>query len=355
MGAMARRPSRPRQLVDPDTAAAAGANPAPTPDPRPVAYVEARKRFFGYLTVECGLSPATMSAYGSDLDRLFDLLIERGLESPDMATEADLIAHAQSLRGVYALNEASACRHLATMRHFYKWLTITGRLVSDPAAHVERPKPRRRLPTVLSARQVGTLIAHAGPDAKATPEPGEGEPPVLRLRDRALVELMYASGLRASEAAGVQLRDLTIDRDSGRCAVRVTGKGNKSRVVPVGKPAWDALQDYINGGRATLVKGDGHDKGRVFLSIRGKPITREVVYTILKRSARLSGVPSVHPHKLRHSFATHLLAGGADLRSVQELLGHADIGTTEIYTHVDRSKLLHIVRKFHPREKNPAR
>lgn len=355
MDAMVRRLPRPRQLVDPDTAVCVGG--APEPVGRPASYVESRKRFFGYLSVECGLSPATLSAYGRDLDRLFDLLIDRGLASPDIATEADLIAHAQALRGVHKLNEASACRHLATMRHFYKWLTITGRLISDPAAHVERPKPRRRLPTVLSARQVGALITHAGPGPKhETGHEADGaESPALRLRDRALVELMYASGLRASEAAGVQLRDLTIDRDSGRCAVRVTGKGNKTRVVPVGKPAWDALQDYVNGGRSMLVRGDGNDKGRVFLSVRGKPITREVVYTILKRSAKLAGVPGVHPHKLRHSFATHLLAGGADLRSVQELLGHADIATTEIYTHVDRSKLLQVVRKFHPRERHPAR
>jgi len=348
---MARRVLHPHRLLDPDAAAAA---PAET-ERHPAAYVEIRKRFFGYLSVECGLSPATLSAYGRDLDRMFDMLIERGRGSPDLADEADLIAYAQSLRGMHRLNEASACRHLATMRHFYKWLTITGRLISDPAAHVERPKPRRRLPTVLSAKQVDSLIASAGPKIDDAEAGVDGDSPVLRLRDRAMVELLYASGLRASEAAGVQLRDLSIDRDSGRCTVRVTGKGNKTRVVPVGKPAWDALQDYIHGGRSKLLKGDGNDKGRVFLSVRGKPITREVVYSILRRSAQQAGVPGVHPHKLRHSFATHLLAGGADLRSVQEMLGHADIGTTEIYTHVDRSRLLQVVRAFHPRERNRAR
>lgn len=352
---MARKPYK---LIDPD---AREVKESPTGERHPAAYTDFARRFFGYLRVECGLSPATLSAYTRDLTRMFDHLVERKVASPDVADEGDLISYAQSLRGVHGLNEASACRHLATMRHFYKWLTVTGRLMSDPAVHVERPKPRRRLPTVLSPGQLGRLIEQAGPtpgeasgEAESDTEPAS---PALRLRDRALLELMYSSGLRASEAAGVQLRDLTFDRDHERAAIRVTGKGNKTRVVPVGKPAWDALQDYINGveGRRSLTKGDGNDLGRVFLTRSGKPISRFEVYAILKRASRRAGVPGVHPHKLRHSFATHLLAGGADLRSVQELLGHADIGTTEIYTHVDRSRLRQVVQKCHPRERRPAR
>jgi integrase/recombinase XerD len=182
--------------------------------------------------------------------------------------------------------------------------------------------------------------------ARMPPEPSTAEdrPPVY-LRDLALLELLYASGLRASEIAGVGLADL----HQGLGVVRVTGKGSKDRLVPVGGPARRAVADYLDRCRPLLARPGGADRGRLFLSIRGRPLERVAVWQIVRRAARRAGLPPTHPHVLRHSFATHLLSGGADLRVVQELLGHADIATTQIYTHVDSTRLKSIHSRFHPR------
>jgi integrase/recombinase XerD len=228
------------------------------------------------------------------------------------------------------------------VRVFCRWLHARGLVAEDPSQILERPTRWKKLPGVLSPKQLKALIESPRPEAARKDGP---EQPPLWLRDRAMLELMYASGLRASEVGALGLTDL----HDTLGVVRVTGKGNKQRLVPVGKPAQNAIRAYMSECRVVLVRPDGRDKGRLLLSRSGRPLERVAVWQIVKRHAATAGLRDVHPHMLRHSFATHLLAGGADLRVVQELLGHADISTTQIYTHVDRSRLRDVHRKHHPR------
>lgn len=317
--------------------------------PLPKAYAGCLDRFMAYLRVECGLAANTLSAYRRDaLDLLHDLA-EAGLASPEDATPEHLAAHARSLKADRAMEASSVIRHLATIRVLYRWLVVIGRLASNPADFLETPHRWRRLPGVLSARDAAALVSAPRPPARPTSAakttPGRPPPPPLWMRDRALLELLYASGLRASEAVTLGLAEFRPEIGT----VRVTGKGSKQRLVPVHARAMAAIGDYLHDCRPLLLKGDAKDKGRVFLSARGRPLTRASVWSIVSRWAKAAGLRHTHPHTLRHSFATHLLVGGADLRVVQELLGHADIGTTEIYTHVDRTRLKDVHRSFHPR------
>jgi integrase/recombinase XerD len=292
--------------------------------------------FLAYLRVECGLSANTLAAYGRDLRDLTADLVSGGVTSPGDITPRRLVEHLTRLRTEHGLASASIIRHMATIKVFSRWLVARGHAESDPSEILERPTKWRRLPNVLSPRQLKALIEAASP--------ADDEQP-LWLRDRAMLELMYASGLRASEVAAVGVNDF----HETLGVVRVTGKGNRQRLVPVGKPAREAIQRYLRGCRATLVRPDGRDKGRLLLSRNGRPLERVAVWQIVRRNAATAGLKGVHPHMLRHSFATHLLAGGADLRVVQELLGHADISTTQVYTHVDRSRLKDVHRRHHPR------
>ncbi|MCA9290540.1 MAG: tyrosine-type recombinase/integrase, partial [Phycisphaerales bacterium] len=199
----------------------------------------------------------------------------------------------------------------------------------------ETPTRWKRLPGVLTPKQMRDLLEAPNPDAGR-----------LWLRDRTMLELMYAAGLRASEVGVLALRD----HNDTLNVLRVTGKGRKQRLVPIGRPAQAWTRRYLEELRPHLARfDDGRDDQRLLLSHTGRPLERVAVWQIVRRNARLAGIRDVHPHRLRHSFATHLLAGGADLRVVQELLGHADIATTQIYTHVDRSRLREVVRKHHPR------
>ena len=293
------------------------------------------REFLTYLRVEAGLAPATLDAYGRDLRDLFNWLEDAGVDEPAQVTPKHLVDHVQSLHRDQRLQPTSIARHLATMRVFFRFLVSQGRVKEDATRVLEPPMKWRRLPGVLTPNQMKTLLA--GP----SPEHGR-----LWLRDKAMIELMYAAGLRASEVGHLRVADY--NQTLG--VVLVFGKGNKERLVPVGKPAREAVERYLAELRPHLARfGDGRDQGRLLLSHTGRPVERVAVWQIVRRNAQKVGLKDVHPHMLRHSFATHLLAGGADLRVVQELLGHSDIATTQIYTHVDRSRLREVVRKHHPR------
>jgi integrase/recombinase XerD len=308
-------------------------------------------RFVGYLTVEAGLSRNTISNYRRDVTQCFTDLAAAGLDHPEKATSRHLADHIQSLRAEKKMEATSVARHIAAVRQYFKWLLARQVILDNPMDLIERPKRWKKVPVVLTPGQLRKIITQAGTRDTPTPKSAAANEPAivkaLRLRDRALLELLYASGLRVSEAVTLEMKNVHLEyanrADLG--AVRVLGKGNKQRVVPMHAAARDALRDYLHDARPSLLRGDAADKGLVFLSKRGKPLDRIAIWTLVRRHAARAGVPAVHPHKLRHSFATHLLAGGADLRVVQELLGHADIGTTEIYTHVDRSRLRDVIVK----------
>lgn len=300
---------------------------------------QALEHFTAYLRFECGMSANTLDAYGRDVRELLVHLHGLGVGSPREINHRHLAEHIGQLsrRG---LAPASVARHLATVKVFCRWLTARKAIETNPADFLDQPTRWKKIPGVLSPRQVKALLG--------APEPATGGAAgglSLWCRDRAILELMYASGLRASEVGALGLDEIVETLG----VVRITGKGEKQRLVPMGMPAQDALGEYLRTCRPRLVRPDGRDKGRVFLTHTGRPIERVRVWQLVKKYAAIAGLHDVHPHVLRHSFATHLLSGGADLRVVQELLGHADIATTQIYTHVDKDRLRSVHKKFHPR------
>lgn len=346
-----------RRRSTPAHAARSGRAPGPAPaDHRvnpPEGFAPHLAAFVGYLRVECGLAENSIAAYTRDLCDAFDDLARAGASDPASITPGLLVRHVADLRAVHAMAATSVSRHLAAIRVFCRWALATGRVATDPTTILERPTKWRTLPDVLSPGQMRRLVE--------APVPRDDDPKrahlKLHLRDRALLELLYASGLRASEAAGIR----TSDFHEAVGVVRVTGKGNKTRLVPVHDAARRAVAQYMAECRPVLASGvapspeRGHapprglDDGRLLLSATGRPLERVAIWQIVRRAAHAAGLGHVHPHMLRHSFATHLLAGGADLRVVQDLLGHADIGTTQIYTHVDRSRLKAVHARHHPR------
>ncbi|MCE9619745.1 MAG: tyrosine recombinase [Planctomycetes bacterium] len=296
----------------------------------------AARDFLAWARIETGLSPATLEAYGRDLRYMKEDLILAGVTKPGAVRMEHLAQHLQKLRRERGMESSTVTRHLATMRVFFRWMQAERKIERDPARLLERPHKWRRLPGTLTPSQMRKLVE--APNAQT------GD---LWRRDRAMLEAMYAAGLRASEVGTLKMNDFNTTLG---CLV-VIGKGNKQRMVPLGEPAIEAIGKYVKEVRPGLTRfGDGRDKFRLFLSFSGKPIERVAVWQIVKKYATLSGLHGVHPHKLRHSFATHLLGGGADLRVVQELLGHEDIATTEIYTHVDQNRLREVLRRYHPRE-----
>lgn len=313
----------------------------PAPPPLPDAALKARDAFVAYLRVEVGAARHTLDAYARDLDALLLDLAGAGVADPAHATPRHLSAHIAALRTARSLSPTSVTRHLATIKVFFRWLMARGRVDKDPTELLERPHRWRSLPDVLSPKQLRTLLATPAPPKN----PKTAIDGVLWVRDRAILELLYASGLRATELTCVEHQDVVSDIG----VVRVVGKGDKARLVPMGLPARDAIDRYIAECRPVLRRPDGRDKGRLFLSRTGRPLGRDSVWNIVTDAARLAGLRGVHPHTLRHSFATHLLSGGADLRVVQEMLGHADIATTQVYTHVDSARLRGVHKKFHPR------
>lgn len=306
-------------------------------DQLPNAHQQAITRFLTFLRVECGLSHNTRLAYARDLRDLAQDLAQQGILQPADIQPRALADHLARLSADHQLVHASLARHLAAIRVFCRWLHAMGAIPEDPTEPLLKPARWRRLPKTLSPRQVEKLIEapHPSPNAKGPP---------LWLRDRAMLELMYASGVRASEIC--DLADDDPLRDAA--LLRVLGKGHKERLVPMGTPAVHWITRYRTECRPALTKANNTHRGRLFLSRTGRPLERTAVWVIVKRWATRIGLKGIHPHMLRHSFATHLMTGGADLRAVQEMLGHASIATTEIYTHLDHDRLHEVINKHLP-------
>ena len=291
--------------------------------------------FLTYVRIEAGLAPATLEAYGRDLGDLVASFVSNGIDSIDAVEPNDVADHLRGLSRDRGLEPTSITRHLATARVFFRRLCANGRIKRDPARLLERPTKWKRMPGVMSPVKMRRLVE--------APQPEHGR---LWVRDRAMLELMYAAGLRASEVTAIRLDEF----HEQLASLTVTGKGSKQRVVPIGDPAVKWTLKYLEEVRPNLLRfDDGRDRSHLMLSFSGRPLERVAVWQIVRKYAAVAGLDDVHPHKLRHSFATHLLMGGADLRVVQDLLGHADIGTTQIYTHVDRTQLREVVKSHHPR------
>jgi integrase/recombinase XerD len=291
--------------------------------------------FLAYLEFERGLSRNTLEAYRSDLSQLGGHFGRAGTDALD-ATHTDLADFVADLAAGGEdrppVAPATLQRKVACLRSFYRHLRRQGLIADDPTTRLTAPKQARRLPQVLSRDEVARLLE----------APRGTEPPALR--DRALLELMYACGLRASEAIGLEVQD--VDLDTG--VLRARGNGAKERLVPVGSAASRALVVYLGRGRPRLA-GDRLETA-LFLNHRGGRLTRQGLYKIVQRHARTAGLDGkMSPHTLRHTFATHLLAGGCDLRSLQEMLGHADIATTQVYTHLSAERLKDVYFEAHPR------
>jgi integrase/recombinase XerD len=289
------------------------------------------ERFQDFLSLEQGASPRTHEAYGRDLARFATYAATKGAAQPtDVGARLlrDYVYHLKDL----GLAPASIRRNVSAVRTYFRFLLGEGHLVRDPSERLESPRRWRALPEVLSVTEVELLLA-----APTLDEP-------LAFRDRALLELAYGAGLRVSEWIALGVRDVLLQDG----LVRVFGKGSKERLVPIGRTAIGAVAVYLRELRPRLERGAG--RGILLLNARGTPLTRMGAWKILRKHVTKAGIAKrVSPHTLRHSFATHLLEGGADLRAVQEMLGHADISTTQIYTHVDREYLRTVHRQYHPR------
>jgi integrase/recombinase XerD len=309
--------------------------PADAPDPVPADLRRAIDEYLDYLDVERGLAPATIRAYRGDLQ---DFGASVGRASWDRSADAAVGYLAQRSRpraaGGGGLASTSLRRRAAALKGFYRFAYGEGRIPVDVAALIDLPRQGRRLPDTLSVEETGRLMDRA---ADAGP------------RDAALLELLYGAGLRVSEALGLDLDDVSLDG----AFVRVIGKGDKERLVPIGEAALDALIAWIDGQRAVIVaRHPGHAErgGPLFVGDRGGRLARQQAWAMVGRAARAADLPAtVSPHTLRHSFATHLLEGGADLRVVQELLGHASISTTQLYTHLTGERIRDVYRRAHPR------
>lgn len=302
---------------------------APAADAASRAYM--LERFADYLALEQGSSPRTLEAYGRDVARLAQFAVARGAARPGDVTPTLLRDFVYQLKDL-GLAPASIRRTISAVRTFFRFLLAEGVLMRDPSDRLESPSRWRTLPDVLTADEVGLLLA----------APSLDEP--LAFRDRAMLELAYGAGLRVSEWITIGVRDLQLEEG----LLRVFGKGSRERLVPLGRPAIGAVAIYLRELRPRLERGAG--QGTLFLNSRGRPLSRMGAWKILRKYVEIAGLTkAVSPHTLRHSFATHLLEGGADLRAVQEMLGHADISTTQIYTHVDREYLRTVHRQYHPR------
>ena len=289
-----------------------------------------------YLEVERGLRPLSCDAYARDLLQFSESLEASG-RTLLSAARSDISSWLQHLR-LHDRTDRSVARKLSCLRGFYRWLQLDKQITHDPTTNIEAPSTWKILPKSLDEQTVTAMLrassgAAAGTHANA-----------LGLRDHAVLELLYAGGLRAGEVVALRIEDLNLDQ----ARAQVRGKGDKERVVPLGTSACRALETYLQHGRPQLVRGLGQPT--LFLSFRGKPLTAQVVWSIVKKSNSMAS-----PHRLRHSCATHMVEHGADLRSVQLLLGHADIATTQVYTHVALRHLKQVHREHHPRGKQRVR
>lgn len=290
----------------------------------------AREEYLGYLAVERGSSDNTVAAYGRDLSRYVGWLAERGVTDPDDVTRELVEGYVAALAEV-GLAPASVERAVSAVKGFHRFMAGEGVSSAFPTSDLPLPAKPARLPDVISVDDAARLLDQPFPRTPAG------------LRDHAILEVLYGCGLRASELCGLDARAVLLDEG----LLRVFGKGEKERVVPVLGAAYDALAAYMERGRGALVGRRPCEA--VFLNVRGGRLSRQSVHSIVEKYGRVVGIRSLHPHTLRHSFATHLLEGGADLRAVQELLGHANIATTQLYTHVDRSHIRRVYLAAHPR------
>jgi len=298
------------------------------PDLHRAFWIEA---FADHLSLEVGSSRNTVQSYLRDVQRLVQYAAGKGIPTPADVTSSDLREFVYHLKDL-GLAPSSIRRQISALRTYYRFLVGEGHVARDPSTSVELPKTWRRLPEVLTVAEIEALLGAPTPD----------EP--LGWRDRALLEVAYGTGVRVSELVGLGTADVWFDE----ALIRVLGKGSKERLVPIGRRALGAAALYGREIRPQLDKGK--TKGRFFLNARGQPLSRVGAWGIIKRSATRAGLKKrVTPHTLRHTFATHLLEGGADLRAVQEMLGHADLSTTQIYTHVDRDYLRSVHKSYHPR------
>ena len=289
------------------------------------------ERFDDFLALEQGASVETSKAYKLDIERFVTYEHVKGAASPSEVGSRSLREYIYHLKDL-GLAPASIRRNISAVRGYFKFLMGEGHVVTDPSERLETPKKWRTLPEVLGVDEIERLLAAPSLDEK------------LAFRDRAMLEVAYGAGLRVSEWISLGVRDVML-KDH---LVRVFGKGAKERLVPIGRRAIGAIAIYLRELRPTLEKGEG--KGILFLSARGQPLSRMGAWKILRKYVDKAGITKpVSPHTLRHSFATHLLEGGADLRAVQEMLGHVDISTTQIYTHIDREYLRTVHKQFHPR------
>ncbi len=287
--------------------------------------------FTHFLAVEKGLSANTLESYQRDLVMYVSYLREAGVKEIQDSSRTHIIGYLMSLQQKGRAT-ATLSRNMASIRAFYQFLVRDKWMNNDPSIHLETPKIEKRLPKVLSVDEVERLLE--GPDM--TNPAG--------IRDKAMLELLYATGIRVSELVNLQISDVNLEMGFLKCM----GKGSKERIIPLGRIAIEVVQKYIQAGRPRLMKASSEHA--LFLNHLGKKITRQGFWKIIKKYAQKAGVRiEITPHTLRHSFATHLLENGADLRSVQEMLGHADISTTQIYTHITRSRIKDVYAKTHPR------
>ena len=290
------------------------------------------EEYLSHLRVERGSSPLTVSAYTTDLRDYASFLDGRGVGDADDVDRACVVAYEADLvdRG-YATS--SVDRRVSVIKGFHRFLVREGYARRNPTDTLQLPKPPERLPDVLSASQVGAMLAACT---------GDGPP---EMRNRAILEVLYGCGLRVSECTGLDLGDCIIEEGY----LRVVGKGDKERISPISGAALEALGAYLERARPALAKPYAKPTAAVFLNARGGRLTRQSVHAIVADAGRLVGVDNLHPHTLRHSFATHMLEGGADLRVIQEILGHSDISTTQVYTHVSRTHIREEYLSAHPR------
>lgn len=298
----------------------------------PISLTKHLKSFLYFIELEKGLSKNTIDSYSSDIMRLIEFVNNLNIEK-----YSDInLTHLQDFFNElyeFGLNNSSRARYLSSIREYFKYLIYKKIINDNKTEKLELPKPRRKIPEVLSVFEINQIL-----DSVDTKSP-------LEIRDRAMLETLYASGLRVSELIGLKERDILFDEG----IVRVFGKGSKERIVPIGTSAIDYVKKYISDVRFTL-KNPTKNTEELFLNSRGGKLSRMGIWKIIDKYVKQTNIEkSVHPHTFRHSFATHLLEGGADLRAVQEMLGHSDISTTQIYTHIDNQFLKEIHRNFHPR------
>ena len=287
--------------------------------------------YLNFLTVEKGVSLLTIDAYSRDLNRYITFIQSCGIQNFLNITPGDVVAYLVQVKND-GLNEKSVNRGLAALRGFYKYLLREKKIDINPVAHIELAKVWTRLPDTLSQEEMNLLLSQPGVKTPVT------------LRDTAMMELMYATGIRVSEIISITMNNMNWQVGY----LIVMGKGGKERIVPVGRSAYDYLNEYVKHARPKFLKGQRTNI--FFLNRSGEGLTRQGFWKIVKKYVLKAGLKKkIHPHTFRHSFATHLLEGGADLRSVQLMLGHADISTTQIYTHITRERLKFIHKKYHPR------